>query len=131
YATVTVNVFGLFCYMVNMTVFYRIFNLNNGTLEVPNGVSLTLRGATINGGFPISIGMGQFVTGGNTYSTFNGSTLSLGTSVNVINGNLLLNNVTTGAAITVASGQTLALTRGRQTGCGVITLNGYAFAQYG
>src|SRR5439155_21491490 len=44
---------------------------------------------------------------------------------------LLLNTVTTGAAITVASGQTLALTRGRQTGSGVITLNGYAFAQYG
>jgi fibronectin-binding autotransporter adhesin len=75
-AIVTVNAGGTLLYTANATT-ARTFNLNFGTLSVPSGVTLTLAGAAVNGGY--MRGTGTFaLTGGTTLSgvtTFNTTVL--------------------------------------------------------
>ena len=76
-ATVTVNPAGTLRYTADATT-TRTFNLAGGKLEAPAGVTLTLSGAAVNGGF--LRGAGSFVvTGGATLSaatTLNGTTIN-------------------------------------------------------
>ena len=78
----------------------RTFTLNSGTLEVPTGVTLTLNGAAVNGGFLASGGTGNFVLTGN--AAVNGSTLFGGTTVDVTGPATLTNTSPPAANLTVA-----------------------------
>jgi fibronectin-binding autotransporter adhesin len=106
----------------------RTFALNGGTLEVPTGVTLTLNGAAVNGGFLANTGTGKYVL--TNSAAVNGATLFGGTTVDAT-GPAAFTNVTTGANVTVANGQTLTLTRGLQTAAGTLTVNGSVSAPQG
>ena len=76
-AAVTVNAAGTLLYTANAMT-GRSFNLNYGTLDVPSGVTLTLSGAAVNGGFLRGNGMFA-LTGGTTLAgvtTFNSTVLT-------------------------------------------------------
>src|SRR5262249_9519706 len=75
----TPNALGTLRYTASTTT-ARSFTLNGGTLEAASGVTLTLNGATIAGGFPVSSGTGKFQVGAGG-ALFTGSTLFGGTAV--------------------------------------------------
>ncbi len=119
-ATLTVNPFGTLRYTANSTT-GRSFTLNSGTLETPTGVSLTMNGAAVGGGF--LRGGGTFVlTGG---ATFVGVATSTSTTLNQT-GPAAVANFTNGGAFTVGAGQTLAWNGGTNTSSGRIVVNGTA-----
>jgi fibronectin-binding autotransporter adhesin len=100
----------------------RTFNLNGGTLEAPSGVTLTLNGAAVNGGF--LRGTGTFALTGNT--VISGATTYNSTSLNQV-GPASLTNFTNGGAFTNAAGQTLTWNGGVNQGFGRFVVNGTAY----
>ena len=97
-AAITVNPAGTLRYTANAAT-ARTFNLAGGTLEAPAGVTLTLDGAAVNGGF--LRGAGTFaVTGG---TVLNGATTASSTAVTVT-GPASFVNFTNGGRLTVAAG---------------------------
>jgi autotransporter-associated beta strand protein len=124
---VVVNSAGTLRFRNNSTT-GRTFILNGGTLEAPSGGTLALDTATINGGFLHSPGGGRFSV--LDFAELYGSTMFGGTAVDV-NGTAAFTNVTTGANIAVAVGQTLTLNRGLQTSSGTLNVHGIAIAPSG
>jgi fibronectin-binding autotransporter adhesin len=117
-ATVTVNQLGTLRYTAGTTT-ARIFLLNNGTLDVSSGATLTLNGAAVGGGF---------IRGPGTVAVTGGTSLvGVTTSVNsVINqtGPGSYTNVTSGGTLSVAAGATGPITFSSFTnqGSGAITV---------
>ena len=124
---VIVNPAGTLRYTTNTST-SRTFTLNGGTLEVGNGAILTMNGATANGGLPRHHGH-RPVLAHRSCRDQRRNSLG-GTTVNV-NGPAAFNNVTTGANVTVAAGQTLTLNRGLQTAAGTLIVHGTANATAG
>jgi fibronectin-binding autotransporter adhesin len=125
--SVVVNPAGALRYNASATT-ARTFTLNGGTLETTAGDTLTLNGATVDGGFLASHGTGKFAL--TNSAAVNGTTLFGGTNVDVT-GSATFTNVTTGANVAVAAGQTLTLNRGRQNAAGILTVNGSVIAPSG
>ena len=97
-ANTTVNAPGILRYTASATT-TRSFNLNSGFLEVPAGVTLTLDGAAVNGGFvrgpgTVAVGGGAALTGVTTAAS----------AVVAVTGPATLTGVTNGGALTVATG---------------------------
>jgi fibronectin-binding autotransporter adhesin len=97
-AAVTVNPAGRLRYTADAST-GRTFNLNGGTLEAPGGVTLSLNGAAVNGGF--LRGSGAYVlTGGTALSgvtTLNSTNLSQTGAASFV-------NFTHGGALTLVAG---------------------------
>src|SRR5205085_7521453 len=87
-AAVTVNPAGTLRYTASATT-ARTFNMNFGTLEAPAGVTLTLNGAAVNGGFLAGAGAFATAAGGSTAfagdSATTSSTLALNGSDSLTN----------------------------------------------
>ena len=119
-ASPTVNPAGTLRYTATLDT-ARTFNLNGGTLEAPIGVTLTLNGATVNGGF--LRGAGTFVLTGGT--ALNGVTTLNSTTLNQT-GPVAVTNFTNGGTFTITGGQTLTWNGGANTTTGRLTVNGTA-----
>jgi autotransporter-associated beta strand protein len=119
-AAITVNPFGTLRYTASTTT-GRTFTLAGGTLEALAGVTLTLNGAAVGGGF--LRGAGTFVlTGGAALSgvtTYNSTAISQ-------TGPASVNNLTNGGNFTNATGQTLTWGGGVNAAAGRLTVNGTA-----
>jgi autotransporter-associated beta strand protein len=116
-AAVTVNPFGTLRYTASTTS-SRTFTLNSGALEVPSGVTLTLNGAAVGGGF--IRGAGTFnVSGG---SALTGVTTAAGATVGV-SGPAAFTDFTNGSPLTIAAGLAIPITFSLFTnqGSGAIT----------
>ncbi|HEY1375221.1 MAG TPA: autotransporter-associated beta strand repeat-containing protein, partial [Gemmataceae bacterium] len=103
----------------------RTFNLNFGTLAAASGATVTLTGATVNGGF--MAGPGAFaVTGG---SALNGVTTFASTGITVT-GAASFVNVTSGGplALTAGAAAPTPLTRFTNQGSGSVTVSGGSIA---
>jgi hypothetical protein len=120
FANPTVNALGTLRYTADAST-ARTFNLVNGTLEVPTGVTLTLNGATVGGGFLRGGGMFA-LTGGTTLA---GVTTFTNTNLNV-NGPTSISNFAHNGNLTVAAGQTLSLNYGTNGSAARLTVNGTA-----
>jgi autotransporter-associated beta strand protein len=96
-ADVTVNPFGSLRYTAS-DITARTFTLNSGALEVPSGVTLTLNGAAVGGGF--MRGAGTFAVTGGTALT--GVTAAASTKINV-NGSAAFTDFTNGSPLTIAA----------------------------
>jgi autotransporter-associated beta strand protein len=108
-ANPTVNAFGTLRYTASMTT-ARTFALNSGALEAGAGVTLTLNGAGVGGGF--LRGAGTFaVTGG---TTFSGTTTFTSTTISQI-GPGAYTNFANGGALKIAADAS-----------GPITMNGFS-----
>jgi autotransporter-associated beta strand protein len=123
-AAVTVNPAGTLLYTATAST-ARTFNLTGGTLRAPDGVTVTIDGATVNGGVLASNGSGSFVAGAGG-ATLNGVTMYNGTFLNQSSGPVTATNLTFGGTHTIASGQTFTLTRGNYTASSQLTVNGTA-----
>jgi autotransporter-associated beta strand protein len=98
----TVNPAGTLRYTASTTT-ARTFNLAGGTLEAPTGVTLTLNGAAVNGGF--LRGAGTFIVNGGT--TLSGMTTFGSTTVNV-NGPATFVNYANGGPLNISAAVTLS-----------------------
>jgi len=96
-----------------------------GTLEAPTGVTLTLNGATVNGGFVRSVGTGSIAVGANGAS-LNGVTVFSGTTINQNGGSLTADNLTFGGTHTASSGQTFTGSNVNYTAAVQVNVNGTA-----
>src|SRR5205823_9777366 len=92
-----------------------------GTLDVASGVTLTMNGATIGGGF--LRGGGMYALNGNT-SLFGATTFS-STTMNVT-GPASATNFSNNGTITVAAGQPLTMNFATNGAAGLLTINGTA-----
>ena len=103
------------------TMTTRTFNLNSGTLTVPAGVTLTLNGASVVGGF---------LRGAGTYAVTGGTTLTGVTTLasTIINqtGSASYTNFTNGGTLTIAASVAGAISLNGFTnqGSGSITIGG-------
>jgi hypothetical protein len=108
----------------------RVFISNNGTLEVPGGVTLTLNGAQVGGGF--LRGLGTFALTGNT--ALSGVTTFNSTNLNVT-GPATTNNFSNNGTLTVAASQTFAMNYATNGAAGLFTIDSTAnvgdFTSYG
>jgi fibronectin-binding autotransporter adhesin len=119
-ANPTVNPAGTLRYTASLST-ARTFNLAGGTLEAPAGVTLTLNGAAVNGGF--LRGAGTFaVTGGTAIS---GASTATSTTISQT-GSASVANFSNGGAFTVAGGQILTWNGGTNTASGRLTVEGTA-----
>ncbi|HEY1380555.1 MAG TPA: autotransporter-associated beta strand repeat-containing protein, partial [Gemmataceae bacterium] len=117
-ANPTVNPAGTLRYTASATT-ARTFTVNGGTLEAPAGVTLTLNGAAVNGGF--LRGAGTFaLTGGTALS----GTSTLTSTTVTQTGPASVANFSNGGAFTVGAGQTLTWNGGTNTSSGRLTVNG-------
>jgi autotransporter-associated beta strand protein len=123
-AVVTVNPAGVLLYSASATT-GRTFDLTGGTLWVPDLTTLTLGGATVNGGFLRSVGGGNFAVAANGAALY-GVTVFNGTTVNQNSGPLFAQNLTFGGTHTVAAGQTFTLTAGNYTASSQLIVTGTA-----
>jgi autotransporter-associated beta strand protein len=117
-ANPVINQFGTLRYTASTTT-ARTFTLNSGTLEAPAGVTLTLNGAAIGGGF--LSGQGTFTATGGTAMT--GVTTFGSTTINVT-GAASFTNFSNGSALTVAANlpSPTTLTRFTNQGSAAITV---------
>jgi autotransporter-associated beta strand protein len=118
---VAVGPFSTLTYSVNSTT-ARTFTMNNGTLAVAAGQTLTLVGGRVGGGF--LRGPGSFVLLSN--SVLSGVT-TLSSAVLTQAGSVTYFNVTNGGALTIASPQIAATSGFTNAGSGSITLNQDSF----
>jgi hypothetical protein len=113
---ITVNAAGTMLYTASTST-ARTFNLNFGTLSAAAAATVTLNGATVNGGFVR--GPGTFtLTGGTAFygvNTQNSATLTQTGPASFV-------NVTNGSPLTIASGMTSTMTGFTNQGSGAITL---------
>src|SRR5205823_11121075 len=119
-ANPTVNALGTLRYTASATT-ARAFNLLNGTLEAPTGVTLTLNGASVGGGF--LRGLGTFALTGN--SALAGVTTFTTTNLNVT-GTASATNFSNNGTVTIASGQSFAMNYATNGSAGLVTINGTA-----
>src|SRR5205823_7521294 len=119
-ANPTVNPLGTLRYTAS-TSSSRSFNLLGGVLEAPSGVTLTLNGASVGGGF--LRGLGTFALTGNT--SIAGSTSLSSTTINQ-SGPASLINFTNNGLLTNVAAQSLAWNGGTNTSAGRVTVNGTA-----
>jgi fibronectin-binding autotransporter adhesin len=105
----------------------RTFNMA-GTLEAPTGVTLTLNGATIGGGFLNSSGTGAFAVGAGG-ATIRNATVFAGTTINQTGGPLTADSLTFGGSHTLAAGQTFTGSNLNYTASAQVTVNGAANVQ--
>jgi autotransporter-associated beta strand protein len=129
----TVNPAGTLRYTASAST-TRTFHLAGGALEAPSGVTLTLNGAAVNGGF---------LRGAGVFAVTNGATLSGVTTVSstalIVTGPGTFANHTNGGKLTVAAGPTNSATLDSFTnqGSGSIivgataTVNASEFQTYG
>jgi fibronectin-binding autotransporter adhesin len=100
--------------------------LNNATIDVATGETVTEQGVLSGTGGLIKVGGGAYILNGTTNNTFTGATA-------VSNGSLVLSNsggnaIHSSSGITVNSGGTLVLGASNQIGDGIgLTLNGGTF----
>jgi fibronectin-binding autotransporter adhesin len=132
-AIVTVNPAGTLRYTADATT-ARTFNLTGGKLEAPAGVTLTLSGAAVNGGF---------IRGAGTFVVTGGATLSAATTLNgtTINqtGAASFTDFTNGGVLNLAAGlpDPVSLDGFTNQGSGVVTVgagsqvNASDFQSYG
>jgi fibronectin-binding autotransporter adhesin len=116
----TVNALGTLRYNADATS-ARTFTLNAGVLEAPAGVTLTLNGAAIGGGF--LRGAGAFVLTNGT--ALNGVTTLTSTTL-AQTGTVAVTNFSNGGNFTVSAGQTLSWNGGANTTTGRLTVTGTA-----
>jgi autotransporter-associated beta strand protein len=119
-ANPTVNALGTLRYTASSST-ARTFALNGGVLDAPTGVTLTLNGAIVAGGF---------LRGGGTYVLTGGATLTgansaTSTTINQ-SGAATVTNFSNGGAFTVAAGQTLEWNSGTNTSSGRLVSSGTA-----
>jgi autotransporter-associated beta strand protein len=114
----TVNPLGTLRFTNSLTT-ARTIHLLNGSAEVPSGVTLTMNGATVGGGF--LRGNGTYNLGGGTSLT--GVTTFTNTNLN-ITGPASITNFSHNGNLTVNPGQTLAMNYGTNGSAGRITVNG-------
>ena len=119
-ATVTVNPAGTLRYTATLDT-ARTFNLTGGTLEAPVGVTLTLNGAAVNGGFLRGAGSFELTNG----ATLNGVTTLTSTTL-AQTGPVAVTNFSNGGNFTVAAAQTLSWNGGANTTTGRLTVTGAA-----
>jgi fibronectin-binding autotransporter adhesin len=106
----------------------RTWNLNSATLAAPAGMTLTLNGATVNGGFLNSSGAGAFAIGAGG-ATIHNATVFAGTTINQAAGPLTADNLTFGGSHTLAAGQTFTGSNLNYTASAQVTVNGAANVQ--
>ncbi|HEY7118959.1 MAG TPA: autotransporter-associated beta strand repeat-containing protein [Tepidisphaeraceae bacterium] len=99
----------------------RTFNLNFGTLAAASAATVTLDGATVNGGF--IRGPGAFALTGQT--ALNGVSTASSAIINQT-GPASVANFTNGGQLTNAAGQSLALNNGVNASAGRLIVNGVA-----
>jgi len=103
----------------------RTFNLTGGTLEAASGVTLTLNGAEVYGGFLRSSGSGNIAVGANG-ATLSGTTVFNGTTLNQTGGNLDAINLTFGGTHAVGAGRTFSLSGANYTAGSQLNVAGIA-----
>jgi autotransporter-associated beta strand protein len=117
-ANPTVNPAGTLRYTASAST-VRTFNLAGGALEAPAGVTLTLNGAAVNGGF---------LRGAGVFAVANGATLSgvntvSSTTVNVTEQGVFINHSNGGKLnVTAGSGNSAALDAFTNQGSGAVTV---------
>ena len=119
-AAIAVNPFGTLRYTASTST-GRAFTLNAGALEAPTGVTVTMNGASVGGGF--LRGAGTFALAGGT--ALNGVVTATSTNVN-LTGPASVANFINGGNFTVGAGQTLAWNGGTNTSSGRLVVNGTA-----
>ena len=116
----TVNALGTLRY-TGTTSTARTFNLIDGTFEAPTGVTLTLTGATVGGGF--LRGAGTFALTGDT--ALIGVSTASSTTINQT-GPATVTSYSNGGTFSVAAGQILTSNGVTNTSSGQMTVNGTA-----